>query len=52
MEREASLALGLLNPLLPRGLRINPAERIAHALVDAAVTAHPGTHLVGSAELT
>jgi hypothetical protein len=32
MEREASLAPGLLNPILPRGLRINPAERIAHAL--------------------
>lgn len=52
MEQVASLALGVLKPILPRGLRINPAERIAFALVDAAVTARSGTHLVGSAELT
>ena len=52
MEQVASLALGLLNPILPRRLRINPAERIAHALVDAAVTACSGIHIVGSAELT
>ena len=52
MEQVASLALGLLKPILPRRLRINPAERIAHALVDAAVTARSGIHLVSSAELT
>jgi uncharacterized protein YbjT (DUF2867 family) len=52
VEQVAALALRFLNPILPRRLRINPAERIAHALVNAAVTARLGTHLVGSAELT
>jgi uncharacterized protein YbjT (DUF2867 family) len=50
-EQMASLILGTLHPILPRRLRINPAEQIAQALIDAAVAAHPGTHIVGSAEL-
>ena len=51
-ERIASIVLGTLHPILPPRLRINPAERIAQALIDAAITACPGTHIVGSAELT
>jgi uncharacterized protein YbjT (DUF2867 family) len=51
-ERLAAIVLGVLHPILPRRLRINPAERIARALIDAAIAAHPGTHIVGSAELT
>jgi uncharacterized protein YbjT (DUF2867 family) len=52
VERIAALILGALAPVLPRHLRINPAERIAQALIDAAAAALPGTHIVGSAELT
>ena len=51
-ERIASIVLRILHPILPRRLRINPAERIAQALIDAAIAARPGTHIVGSAELT
>ncbi|KAB0679053.1 NAD(P)H-binding protein [Aureimonas leprariae] len=50
-ERVA-LALGrIVQPLLPRALRINPAERIAARLVEAAVEAAPGRRFVGSREL-
>jgi uncharacterized protein YbjT (DUF2867 family) len=51
-ERIASIVLRILHPVLPRRLRINPAERIAQVLIDAAIAARPGTHIVGSAELT
>lgn len=51
-ERIASIVLRILHPVLPRRLRINPAVRIAQALIDAAIAARPGTHIVGSAELT
>ena len=51
-EQVASLVLGRLAPLLPRRLRINPAARIAQAMIDAATSAHTGIHLIGSAELT
>jgi len=50
-ERAASLALGLLAPLLPKRLRINPAGRIAQVMLEAAVEARPGRHVVGPAEL-
>ena len=51
-EQVASLVLGVLNPILPRGLRINPAKTIAQAMLDAAVAARPGRYVVVSAELT
>ncbi|NUO75507.1 MAG: NAD-dependent dehydratase [Lysobacter sp.] len=51
-ERVATVGLGLLAPLLPRRWRINPAERIAQALLDAAIDAVPGRHVVGSERLT
>lgn len=50
-ERAALVLLGILGPLLPRAWRINPAERIAAAMIEAAVAAKPGTHVVTSAEL-
>ena len=50
-ERLATLALRVLGPALPRAWRINPAPRIATALVEAALQAPPGTHVVGSAAL-
>jgi len=50
-ERVATVVLRALHPLLPRRWRINPAQRIAQCLIDAAVHAAPGTHVVGSDEL-
>ena len=50
-ERAALVLLGILGPVLPRAWRINPAERIAAAMIEAAVAAKPGTHVVTSAEL-
>ncbi len=50
-ERAALALLGILGPVLPRAWRINPAERIAAAMIEAAIAAKPGTHIVTSAEL-
>lgn len=50
-ERIAGLVLGALGPLLPRRYRLNPASRIAAALIDGAVSARPGRHVVSSAAL-
>lgn len=50
-ERVGLLALGALGPLLPRRWRINPAERIAQRLLDAALAATPGTHVVTSEQM-
>ncbi|MDR6831646.1 uncharacterized protein YbjT (DUF2867 family) [Bosea sp. BE271] len=50
-ERLALVALRLLSPMLPRGWRINPADKIAAAMLDAAVAAKPGRHVISSAEL-
>jgi uncharacterized protein YbjT (DUF2867 family) len=36
----------LADPLLPRKLRISPAERIAEVLVEAAIAGAPGRHVV------
>lgn len=50
-ERAALALLGILGPLLPRAWRINPAGRIAAAMIEAAIAAKPGTHVVNSVEL-
>ncbi|OZI43735.1 NAD-dependent dehydratase [Bordetella genomosp. 5] len=50
-ERLGLAVLGALGPVLPRRYRINPAERIAAALLDAAVSPRPGVHVVGSDRL-
>ncbi len=47
-ERVALLALGAMGPVLPRRWRINPADRIARVLLDAAIGAAPGMHVVAS----
>ena len=49
-EHIASVVLGALHPLLPRGWRINPADRIARCLLEAAIAAKPGVHAVESSE--
>jgi uncharacterized protein YbjT (DUF2867 family) len=50
---EAALAavLRVLAPVLPARWRINPAERIAQALLEAALAARPGVHIVTSDKL-
>ena len=50
-ERVSQLVLGLAGPLLPRRWRLNPAERIAQALVEATLQPQPGTHLITSEQL-
>jgi len=50
-EHLASLVLGALGPVLPRAWRINPAERIAAAMVEAALAPRPGVHIIDSAKL-
>lgn len=50
-ERAGSAILGLLGPVLPKALRINPAQRIAQVMFDAALAGLPGTRVIRSAEL-
>ena len=50
-ERVFEAMLEFLGPVLPRVLRVNPAERIAAALLDGALAAAPGLRIVGAAEL-
>jgi len=45
-ERLGLVALRLLGPLLPRRYRISPADRVARGLLDAVVSARPGTLIV------
>ena len=47
-ETLATHLLRTLHPLLPRKWRINPAERIADALLDAALDPPAGVHVVAS----
>jgi uncharacterized protein YbjT (DUF2867 family) len=42
----------VLAPILPRGLRANPASTIARVLIDAVVASKPGVHFVFSQDLT
>lgn len=50
-EAIAQTILGALAPILPRHWRISAASKVADALVDGAVSAAPGVHVVGAAEL-
>ena len=51
---EAALAFVLtaLAPVLPARWRINPARRIAQALLEAAIAARPGVQVIASAQLS
>ncbi len=51
-ERIAAAALRLIGPALPRAWRINPAERIAAVMIEAAVARRPGIHIIASGDLT
>ncbi len=50
-EGAALRLLGVLGPLLPRRWRINPAPRIASALLEAALAGAPGVHVVSPEQL-
>jgi uncharacterized protein YbjT (DUF2867 family) len=50
-ERWALRVLGALDPVLPKRYRIVPAERVAQALLDAAMDAVPGRHVIPSEHL-
>lgn len=50
-EHLALQLMGALRPLLPRRWRIDPAQNIAAALVEAALAPRPGVHVVDSAQL-
>ena len=47
-ERASLVALRLFDPLLPARWRINPAERIAAALLQAALARPPGVHVIAA----
>ena len=51
-ERVVLGALSLAGPLLPRRWRVNQASRIASTLLDAALNAPPGVHVIGSEAMT
>ncbi|MCA3804794.1 MAG: NAD-dependent dehydratase, partial [Burkholderia sp.] len=50
-ERLFVFALNAAGPVLPAKWRVNPASRIARALVDAAIDARPGVHVIASDRL-
>jgi len=50
-ERAFLTVLGAINPILPRGMKLNPAPVIARRLIEAAIGAAPGRHVVSSGEL-
>jgi uncharacterized protein YbjT (DUF2867 family) len=50
-ERFAMLAMAAFHPLIPRRFRMVPAERIARALLQAALAAIPGRHVIESEAL-
>lgn len=50
-ERVSEAILRVLGPVLPRGWRISPAANIAAALIEAAVAAPPGRHIISAAAL-
>ncbi|MFM2485957.1 NAD-dependent epimerase/dehydratase family protein [Celerinatantimonas yamalensis] len=50
-EQTLSVVLNILSPLLPRRWHINPAPRIAQALIEAALEQPQGTNIVTAEQL-
>lgn len=50
-ETALGMARAILNPVLPKRLRTNPADKIADKLIEAAILAKPGCHVVTSEEM-
>jgi uncharacterized protein YbjT (DUF2867 family) len=51
MEAWAGRVLSILKPILPSSMRANPAEAIARAMLQAAVSAAPGVTIAPSQDL-
>jgi uncharacterized protein YbjT (DUF2867 family) len=51
LERELGRVFRIAAPLLPAAARTSPADTVAALLVDAALAALPGRHIIGSAEI-
>ena len=51
METVLGVFKAMLDPVLPRRYRTNPAGRIADKLLEAAITRKPGMHIVTSEEM-
>ncbi|BCQ35077.1 MULTISPECIES: NAD-dependent dehydratase [Erwinia] len=52
MEALMMSFLRVAGPLLPKRMRLNPAQNIARALLDAALTPRKGVHIVPAAALS
>jgi uncharacterized protein YbjT (DUF2867 family) len=50
-ERVAAAILTPLAPLLPRHMRISPADVVAGVLLSAVIAAEPGRHLISAGQL-
>jgi uncharacterized protein YbjT (DUF2867 family) len=50
-EERTLRAFHAIRPLLPRHYRVVPADKIARALLEAAITAPPGVHVIESEKL-
>lgn len=50
-ERLLVSALNVARPVLPAKWRVNPASRIARAMLDAAIDARPGVQVIASNQL-
>lgn len=50
-ERLAMLFMATFRPFIPRRFRMVPAESIAHALLEAALAAIPGRHVIESEDI-
>ncbi len=48
VERMLQILFGAIGPVLPPQYRINPAQKIAQAMLDAALAARPGVHAIAS----
>lgn len=48
VERMLQILFGAIAPVLPPQYRINPAQKIAQAMLDAALAARPGVHAIAS----
>lgn len=51
-EHAMVVGLTLMGPLVPQRWRLNPAQRIAQALLESAINPTPGVHVVTSERLT
>ncbi|WP_028602225.1 NAD-dependent dehydratase [Ottowia thiooxydans] len=52
MERVAISVLGALGPVLPRRLRVCPPQNIARVMIESAIQARPGVHIIPSTAMT